>query len=125
VIFLELDELLHVAERTLGHAPHVRDHGLLESALARPKATAFGEDAHPGIHHKAAALLHSLARNPRAGRRQQALALVAVLAFNGMHGMRVTLADDAAYNLVMSVAGGQVGDVTQIASVLARGAAGR
>ena len=125
MIFLELDELLHVAERTLGHAPHVRDHGLLESALARPRARAFGEDAHPDIHHKAAALLHSLARNHALVDGNKRLALVAVLAFNGMNGRRVTLADDAAYNLVISVAGGQVGDVTQIASVLARGTAGR
>jgi death-on-curing protein len=125
VIFLELDELLHVAERTLGHAPHVRDHGLLESALARPRARAFGEDAYPDIHHKAAALLHSLARNHALVDGNKRLALAAVLAFNGMNGRRVTLADDAAYNLVISVAGGQVGDVTQIASVLARGTAGR
>jgi death-on-curing protein len=125
VIFLELDELLHVAERTLGHAPHVRDHGLLESALARPRATAFGEDAYPRHPPQGSRVAAFAGAQPRAGRRQQAPCARAVLAFNGMHGMRVTLADDAAYNLVMSVAGGQVGDVTQIASVLARGAAGR
>jgi death-on-curing protein len=41
----------------------VRDIGLLESALARPQASAFGEDAYPDLHLKAAALLESLARN--------------------------------------------------------------
>lgn len=41
----------------------VRDVGLLESALARPAATAFGEDAYPELWTKAAALLESLARN--------------------------------------------------------------
>lgn len=41
----------------------VRDVGLLESDLARPQASAFGEDAHPELHVKAAALLESLARN--------------------------------------------------------------
>jgi death on curing protein len=61
VIHLDLDDLLHVAARTLGEV-QVRDIGLLESALARPRATAFGEDAYPSIHGKAAALLHSLAR---------------------------------------------------------------
>ena len=34
------------------------DHGLLESALARPRTTVFGEDAYPGLRLKAAALLH-------------------------------------------------------------------
>jgi len=52
MIFLDLEGLLHVAERTLGMAPVVRDHGLLESALGRPQATVFGEDAYIGIHEK-------------------------------------------------------------------------
>jgi death-on-curing protein len=125
VIFLDLEELLHVAERTLGHAAQVRDYGLLESALARPRATVFGDDAYPDINHKAAALLHSLARNHALVDGNKRLALAAVLAFHGMNGLRVTLTNDEAYSLVMSVAGGDVSDVTQIASVLERGTATR
>jgi hypothetical protein len=30
----------------------VRDWGLLEAALARPKATAFGQDTYPDVHSK-------------------------------------------------------------------------
>lgn len=63
MIFLNLEELLHVASRTLGSEPDIRDLGLLESALARPQASAFGEPVYPTIHEQAAALLHSLARN--------------------------------------------------------------
>ena len=44
MIYLTLPELLHTAERALGHQPEVRDYGLLESSLARPQATAFGSD---------------------------------------------------------------------------------
>ena len=47
MIYLALPELLHVAERTLGSGYAVRDYGLLEAALARPRATAFGKDAYP------------------------------------------------------------------------------
>ena len=47
MIYLTLPELLHVAERTLGPGYAVRDYGLLEAALARPRATAFGKDAYP------------------------------------------------------------------------------
>ena len=47
MIYLTLPELLHVAERTLGPGYAVRDYGLLEAALARPQATAFGKDAYP------------------------------------------------------------------------------
>ena len=43
MIYLTLPELLHVAERTLGAGYAVRDYGLLEAALARPQATAFGD----------------------------------------------------------------------------------
>jgi len=62
VIYKSLPELLHVAERTLGHEPLIRDAGLLEAALARPRASAFGADAYPDWDTKAA-LLHSVARN--------------------------------------------------------------
>jgi hypothetical protein len=39
---LTLPELLQVAERVLSGEPPVRDIGLLEAAVARPRATAFG-----------------------------------------------------------------------------------
>ncbi len=60
---------------TSGTRPEVRDYGLLESALARPKASVFGEDAYQTIHEKAAALLDSLVNESRAHRRQQAARL--------------------------------------------------
>lgn len=41
----------------------VRDVGLLDSALGRPKSSAFGHDAYPDLWSKAAALLHSVIRN--------------------------------------------------------------
>jgi death on curing protein len=63
VIYLTLAELLYVAERTLGQDYAVRDYGLLEAAVARPQATVFGKDAYPDLDSKAAALLHSVARN--------------------------------------------------------------
>ena len=99
MIFLDLEALLHVAHRTLGAEPEVRDHGLLESALARPQATAFGEDAYPTIHEKAAALLHSLARNHALVDGNKRLALAGTLAFLGMNGLRLTLTNDQAYDL--------------------------
>ncbi|ESU47651.1 Fic family protein [Streptomyces filamentosus] len=59
--YLTLPELLKLAER-LG-AAEVRDYGLLESALTRPQASVFGQDAYPDVWQKAAALMESLARN--------------------------------------------------------------
>ncbi|MFD5870427.1 MULTISPECIES: Fic family protein [unclassified Streptomyces] len=59
--YLTLPELLNLTDR-LGTA-EVRDYGLLESALARPRASVFGQDAYPDVWQKAAALMESLARN--------------------------------------------------------------
>lgn len=62
--YLDLDDILAAASAAV--APHqvlVRDVGLLESALARPQASAFGADAYRELFTKAAALLESLARN--------------------------------------------------------------
>jgi death on curing protein len=121
VIYLTLPELLHVAGRTLGRGYSVRDYGLLEAALARPQATAFGKDAYPDLDAKAAALLHSVARNHALIDGNKRLALAAVIAFCGLNGRRLTLTNDAAYDLVMSVAAGQLDAVDDIAAVL-RGA---
>ena len=121
MIFLDLGDLLYVAERTLGDPPQVRDHGLLESALARPQATAFGEDAYTDIHEKAAALLHSIAGNHALVDGNERLALAATLAFYGMNGLRLTLANDEAYDLVIAVADGRYADIGRIAAVLQRG----
>jgi len=118
VIFLNLEELLHVAERTLGSEPEIRDVGLLESALARPRASAFGEPAYPSIHQKAAALLHSLARNHALVDGNKRLALAATIALYGMNGTRLTLTNDQAYELVIDVASGTLDDVPRIAAVL-------
>jgi death-on-curing protein len=42
---------------------HVRDVGLLSSALERPQTTLFGEDAYPTFELKAAAMVESIIRN--------------------------------------------------------------
>lgn len=42
---------------------HIKDVGLLDSALARPRASVFGEDAYPSLELKAAAMTHSVIKN--------------------------------------------------------------
>jgi death on curing protein len=118
VIYLTLPELLRVAERTLGADYAVRDYGLLEAALARPRATAFGKDAYPDLDAQAAALLHSVARNHALVDGDKQLALAAVIAFCGLNGRRLTLSNDQAYDLVISVAAGQLDDADAIAAIL-------
>lgn len=125
MIFLNLEELLHVARRTLDSDPEIRDLGLLESALARPQASAFGADAYPTIHEKAAALLHSIARNHALVDGNKRLALAATIAFHGMNGLRLTFNNDEAYELIIDVASGKLDDVPAIAARLAGATASR
>lgn len=117
MIYLDLDELVHVAERVLGSV-EFRDLGLLESAAARPRSSAFGEDAYPTIHHKAAALVHSIARNRALVEGNKRLSLGAAIAFYGMNGLRLTMTNDEAYNLIVAVAAGTLDDVGEIADPL-------
>jgi death-on-curing protein len=118
VIFLTLPELLYIAERTLGPGVEVRDYGLLEAALTRPRASAFGKDAYLGLDQKAAALLHSVARNHALVDGNERLALAALIAFYGVNGRRLTLTNDDAYDLVMKVAAGALDTVDDIAATL-------
>ena len=118
MIFLDLESLLHVATRTVGGPPEIRDGGLLQSALIRPQTTAFGEDAYPDIHDKAAALVHSLARNHALIDGNKRLSLAATIAFYGMNGIQLTFTSDEAYGFVIAVATGRLDDVPSIAAVL-------
>ena len=118
MIYLTLEELLHVAERTLGGSVEVRDHGLLESALARPQTTVFGEDAYPTLEEKAAAHLHSLARNHALVDGNKRLALAGLFTFFGVNGRRLTLSNDEAYDLVVAVSTGGLDDIAPITARL-------
>jgi death-on-curing protein len=64
VRYLDLDDVIAAGAAAVAPAELlIRDWGLLESAIARPQASAFGQDAYTDIWAKAAALLESLARN--------------------------------------------------------------
>lgn len=118
VTYLDLDDLLAAASAFLGRRPDVRDHGLLESALARPQATVFGEDAYPSFHGKAAALLSSLVTNHALVDGNKRLGLVAVRLFYGLNRRPFVATDDEKFELVMSVADGRLTEVVKIAERL-------
>jgi death-on-curing protein len=116
VIFLNEEELLSIAERVVDQIL-VRDHGLLAAAVARPQASAFGEDAYPDLESKAGALLQSLVRNHPLIDGNKRLGLAATIAFLGVNGRRLTLSNDEAYDFVIEVATGRLADVSEIAAV--------
>jgi death-on-curing protein len=125
VIYLSYADLLYVGRRTLAGDMPVRDRGLLESALARPSASAFGTDAYTGLNEKAAALTHSLARNHGLVDGNKRLSLAALIAFLGMNGRRLTWSNDEAYAFIMNVAEGHLDEVSAIAEEIERGSQAR
>ena len=74
VEYLDLDDLIALATALLGDPAPVRDVGLLESAAARPRAMAFGEDAYAAIWTKAAALLESGNRRSKSAALESSVA---------------------------------------------------
>jgi death-on-curing protein len=120
VIYLELEDLLHIADRLLGEV-EIRDLGLLDAAASRPRASAFGRDAYATMHDKAAALVHSVARNHALVDGNKRLALASTIAFHGMNGYRLTLTEDEAYDLIVAIAEGELEDVPAIAARLRGG----
>lgn len=113
--YLDLEDLLSLV-RVLRAGP-VRDVGLLDAASARPRSTAFGAEAYPTLGLKAAALLHSVARNHALVDGNKRLAWLATVVFLDLDGAGVAVGDDEAFTLVMDVAAG-VADVGEIAERL-------
>lgn len=116
--FLDADDLLLIAGDAVGGEFAVRDHGLLVSAVARPRATAFGEDAYPTPYLKAAALLHSLACNHPLVDGNKRLAWLATFVFLDVDGIRLSTSQDDVVDLVLAVADGTLRDVEKIAERL-------
>ena len=125
MIYLRYDELLYVAERAIAPDVVVRDHGLLESALARPQASVFGRDAYPTLMLKAAALTHSLVRNHGLVDGNKRLGLSGLIAFLGLNGRRLTWTNDEAYEFIVKIASGALDEVSEIAERIERGSTRR
>ncbi|HEY9418045.1 MAG TPA: type II toxin-antitoxin system death-on-curing family toxin [Pseudonocardia sp.] len=110
--------LFRVARRACGDDVVVRDAGLLESALARPRAAMYGHDAYPALFGKAAALLHSLVSNHGLVDGNKRLGWLAGAVFLRINGFDLDAPEDEAFELVMGVADGSIDDVEIIAESL-------
>ena len=116
--YLDLEDLLEIARAAVGPDVTVTDYGLLDSALSRPRASVLGADAYPDLHHKAAALLHSLARNDALLDGNKRLAWTACRTYLAINGEWVSAPEDDRFDFVISVATGGQADVPAIAAQL-------
>lgn len=116
VDYLTLEDLLEIGDEVVD-SMQVRDLGLLASAAARPQASAFGVDAYVSFAEKAAALMHSLARNHALVDGNKRLAWAATRVFCLMNSTDITFTVDEAEELVLHVAEGNI-EVTDLARIL-------
>ena len=116
--FLTVADLLEIAVGVIGEID-VQDRGLLASAAARPQSTVFGADAYPTFADKAAALMHSIARNHALVDGNKRLAWAATRVFCLLNGRDLDYTVDDAEALVQAVARGEL-DVAGIAASIRR-----
>jgi death on curing protein len=114
--YLTTEDLLEIAAGIIGDVA-VRDEGLLASAAGRPHSSAFGDDAYPTFADKAAALMHSLARNHALVDGNKRLAWAATRVFCLLNGRDLVVQVDEAEALVQAVARGEF-EAGEIATVI-------
>ncbi len=111
---LDLDDLLAAAEAILGRPAEIRDIGILEAAVARTRASVYGEDAYPDLDTKAAALLHSIVTGHALVDGNKRLGWVSVRLFYRLNDRDLRAPIDDAFELVESIADGTLRDVPDI-----------
>lgn len=103
--YLELNDALQVTQR---FGFHVRDAGLLSSALARPAASMFGTDAYATFDRKAAALLESLVKNHPLFDGNKRTGWTLMVLFLWINGYEHAFTTDEGFDLVIGVAEGAI-----------------
>jgi len=109
--FVSQSDVLNIHKRQIeifGGLDGIRDLGVLDSALAQPEATFFGELLHPTIFTQAAAYLYHLAKNHPFLDGNKRTAFATTIAFLQINGYELNMTEDEAYNMVMQVAQGEM-----------------
>ncbi len=86
----------------------VRDAGLLDSALAQPKMTVGGKDAHKTVFDKAAAYGFHICRNHPFVDGNKRVALVLMDIFLQKNGWELQSSEEEAYEVMMALASGKL-----------------
>ncbi|MBK8048757.1 MAG: type II toxin-antitoxin system death-on-curing family toxin [Anaerolineales bacterium] len=120
MIYLTAAQVLFIHARLIaetGGATGIRDLGLLEAAIARPKATFDGKDLYPDLVAKAAALMASLVRNHPFIDGNKRVGVAAAGIFLQQNRRRLVATNAEIEDLALSVARGAL-TVDQIAEWL-------
>lgn len=118
-VYLSAEDVLDIAGLAVDDQQVVvRDAGLLESAVHRPSASMFGQEAYSDLFDKAAALLQSLAINHPFVDGNKRTAWTSCVVFLALNDVQLRPDIDAAERLVIAVASGSVDEVKGISEVL-------
>ncbi|CAN5677491.1 type II toxin-antitoxin system death-on-curing family toxin [soil metagenome] len=93
--------------RAHGGSPGLRERGLLESALDRPR-NRFHYQPDLGLHALAAAYGFGLARNHPFVDGNKRIAFQAMFVFLGLNGLRIVASEEAVVSVMLSVASGEL-----------------
>ena len=115
VEYLDIEDVVEMI-RILGIGP-IRDICLFDSAVNRPRSSAFGDDAYQTMKLKAAALLHSVTMNHALVDGNKRLAWLCTVVFCDLNDLTPDLTDDEAFQLVWDIASSAI-DATTIADRL-------
>jgi death-on-curing protein len=118
-VYLDSEDVLAIAAAAVDDQDVVvRDLGLLESAVHRPSAAMFGQEAYPDLFGKAAALLQSLAVNHPFIDGNKRTAWTCCMVFLAMNEVQLRPDIDAGERLVIAVSTGQMDEVKTISEAL-------
>lgn len=96
---------------------HVRDVGLLDSALERPVTTAWGKFVYPSLPLAVAAQTESLSRHHALFDGNKRTALILLNAFLRVNGYKHVMDSETSYSLMMHIAQGEF-SINKSASVI-------
>lgn len=110
--YLTAEQILFIHSRIInetGGEFGIRDLGVLQSAVARPKATFDGKKLYPNIFSKAAALLESLVNNHPFVDGNKRIGITGVGVFLQMNGWFLIADNNQVSQFVLHVAQSEVG----------------
>src|ERR1035437_3300365 len=111
IVFLTWDIVMDIHRRQLeafGGQDGFLDRGVVESAIAQPRQTMFGEYLHTDIPHMAAAYLFHLATTQGFLDGNKRTALVCAQTFLQLNGYEIDVLNMEMYELTLGVANNQM-----------------
>jgi death-on-curing protein len=100
-VYLSIEDAL-IQVKSLGF--YVKDTGLLEAALSRPRTTVFGEDAYPSLQLKAASMMHSIIKNHPMIDGNKRTSWVLMVSFLWINGYRHNMDTATGFELTLGIA---------------------